>query len=1194
MLVYFTEIQSIKHFYGLDSFYTFIFYSPFMISKKSGQLLFIVFGALVISSCERHTLFNELTPRETGIEFNNLLNINDSLTVLEFEYMYNGAGVAVADFDLDGQQDIYFTGNMVSNRLYRNLGNWKFEDITQSAGVGSTNWSNGVAIVDINQDGYPDIYVSRGGPRGSSAKDRANLLFINKGLRNGKVYFEEEAADWGLADDSYSVQAAFFDYDGDKDLDMYLLSNALVDFNRNTSRPKDRTGKAPSVDKLFRNNGNNTFTDVSSEAGILIEGFGLGVEICDMNEDGWPDIYVSNDFLTDDLLYINAKNGTFRNEIASYFQHLTFNGMGNDIADINNDGLMDVVVLDMLPPDNERWKLTMMGNNYDEFKTGLSYGYQPQYIRNTLQLNNGNGSFSEIGQLAGISATEWSWSALLADFDHDGLKDLCITNGYRQDITNLDFMVYGNRILTMGTEDANRKQRLEELNKLPGIKIPNYLFRNTGNLKFEDISRDAGFTKPTYSNGMAYADFDNDGDLDLVINNIDDPAGLFENQSPSKNNNHYIRFVFEGEEPNISGIGSQVELLYDGQKQKQYFTPYRGYLSSVQYGLHFGLGPVSRIDSVLVTWPDGKQQLLRGVETNQVVKLEYSDAGQAAGLKEEQPSFFSRADTTAQLFTHREDEFVDFKIQPLLPHMHSRNGPGLAVADINGDGLEDCFIGGAAGQAGAFLIQQANGGFLKSEMSESVHEDMGSLFFDADNDGDQDLYIVSGGASFQLGDPLYRDRIFKNDGSGNFIKTGALPEWNISGSVVTAADYNKDGFIDLFVGGRVRPGEYPLAPESVLLKNKGHGGEVQFEKDKQHGFPSDLGMITAALWTDFNNDTWPDLIVAGEFTPIRIFRNNGGVLKEISETTGLSHTNGWWNSITAGDFDKDGDMDYILGNLGLNSRYKASPEEPLCIYAKDYDKNGQIDPVMCYYIDGENYVAHSRNDLIEQINVMRGRFRSYSDYAKATFEESFMKEELADAYVVKSEVFANSYLENLGDGKFELTPLPKLAQIAPMYGMLVGDYNGDQHLDLLSVGNFYSGEVFSGQYDASIGWLLAGDGKGGFVPVDVRESGFFVPGDAKALVSLWTGDEQLVLASINNGPLVGHTFSRNNEKRYKAKPGDMAALVHYPDLSVQRFEFYYGSGYLSQSSRTLVIPAGASSVIIIDHEGRETEILSIL
>jgi hypothetical protein len=634
--------------------------------------------------------------------------------------------------------------------------------------------------------------------------------------------------------------------------------------------------------------------------------------------------------------------------------------------------------------------------------------------------------------------------------------------------------------------------------------------------------------------------------------------------------------------------------LYEGRKQKQYFTPYRGYLSSVQYGLHFGLGSVTGIDSVLVTWPDGKQQLLREVKADQEVKLEYSDAAPMKDFVEEQPSTaFKRADTIARLFTHQEDEFVDFKIQPLLPHMHTRNGPGLAVADINGDGLEDCFVGGATGQAGVFLIQQEDGGFQRSEMTESAYEDMGSLFFDADNDGDQDLYVVSGGGSFQQGDTLYRDRFFKNDGSGKFIRTDAFPELNVSGSVVAAADYNKDGFLDLFVGGRVRPGEYPLAPESVLLKNKGRHGEVRFEKDPQHGFLTNLGMVTAALWTDFNNDTWPDLIVAGEFTPIRIFLNKSGVLKEISETTGLRHTNGWWNSIAAGDFDEDGDMDYILGNLGLNSRYKASPEEPLCIYAKDYDKNGQIDPVMCYYIDGENYVAHSRNDLIEQINAMRGRFRTYSDYAKATFEESFMKEELTDAYVVKSEIFANSYLNNLGNGKFELSALPRIAQIAPMYGMLVGDYNGDRHLDLLSVGNFYSGEVFSGQYDASIGWLLAGDGDGGFVPIDVRESGFFVPGDAKGLVSLWNGDRQLILASINNGPLVGHTFPRNKEMRYEAKPGDVAALVRYPDQSIQRFEFYYGSGYLSQTSRTLAIPAGASSVIILDKEGRETEILSL-
>ncbi len=1167
-------------------------FSPYICSR----MLLMSLAACLSCNDTESLHFQEKPPRKTGVSFANQLEYTDNLTVLEFEYMYNGAGVAIADFDKDGWQDLYFTGNMVSNRLYRNLGDWKFEDITDTSGAGSSNWSNGVSIVDINQDGYPDIYVSKGGPRGSEGKDRANLLFINKGMEGGGLQFEEAAAAWGLADEGYSVQSVFFDYDRDGDLDMYLLSNALVDFNRNTSRPKDRTGKAPSADKFFRNNGDGTFTDVSAEAGILIEGFGLGVEVCDINLDGWPDVYVSNDFLTDDLLYINLRNGTFRNEISGYFEHLTFNGMGNDIADINNDGLMDVVVLDMLPEDNTRWKLTMMGNNYDEFMNGLSYGYHPQYIRNTLQLNNGNGSFSEVGQIAGMASTEWSWSALLADFDQDGLNDLCVTNGYRQDITNLDFMVYGNRVLTMGTEEANRKQRLEELNKLPGIKLHNYFFKNMGDLQFRDTSKEVGFTKPTYSNGMAYGDLDNDGDLDLVINNIDDPALLYENKLAPGPGNQYLTVGFKGENPNLEGIGSTVQLFYGAATQQRYFTPYRGYLSTMEATLHFGLGNTGMLDSLRVTWPDGRQQLLTNIRSNQKVILDYREATEAKSLPgKRKQTPFQEMDSIGLAHSHKEDDFVDFKIQPLLPHMHSRNGPGLAVADINTDGKEDYFIGGASGEAGILFIQDENGQFRQHTFQDIAAEDMGAVFFDADNDGDQDLYVVSGGSSYPAGDERYQDRFYTNDGTGGFTRADALPENTTSGSVVTAADYDKDGLLDLFVGGRVRPGEYPLSPASMLLKNNSDAKQIRFTPDNQKN-PSlcgELGMVTAALWTDFNNDTWPDLIIAGEFMPIRFFQNRNGQLVEVTGQTGLKNTHGWWNSIVAGDFDNDGDSDYILGNLGLNSRYKASAAEPLCIYAKDYDKNGQIDPVMCYYIDGENYIAHSRNDLIEQINAMRGRFRTYSDYANATFDESFTREELADALVVKSETFASSYVENLGDGTFKLTPLPRKAQIAPIYGMLVEDYTGDGNMDLLAVGNFFSGEVFSGRYDASIGWLLAGDGKGNFDPVDVTKSGFYVPGDAKALVRLPREEKELVIASINNSPVKAFAFNRDPARLYYAKPGDRVAFVTLKNGKVQKTEFYYGSGYLSQGSRILYIPADAVSVTIQDINGKYTENLQL-
>lgn len=1163
-------------------------------------ILSIVLVVLFLSCTNRSQdlLFEKHTTSKTGIDFNNELIIDGELVVLDFEYMFNGAGVAVSDFDNDGLQDIYFTGNMVSNRMYKNLGNWNFKDITNSSNTGSTDWSNGVAVVDINQDGWKDIYVSKGGPRGSTAKERANLLFINKGIVDGELKFEEQASAYGLDDSSYSVQSTFFDYDGDGDLDMYLLCNALVDFNRNTSRPKDRNGKAPSKDKLFRNDGPTEsgqlkFTDVSRESGILVEGFGLGVEVCDINLDGWLDIYVSNDFLTDDLLYINQKDGTFKNSISDYIKHLTFNGMGSDIGDINNDGLMDIVVLDMLPPDNKRWKLTMMGNNYDEHENGLSYGYQPQYIRNTLQVNNGNGSFSEMGLLANIAATEWSWGPLIADYDNDGYNDLMITNGYRQDITNLDFMVYSNQTLTMGTIEANKEARLRELNKYPGIKVHNYLYRNKGGLQFEDISIDAGFSDQTYSNGMAYADLDNDGDLDLVINNIDDPAGIFENKSVASDQNNYLRVQLIGSDQNIEGIGANVTAYYNNQTQKKFNTSVRGYLSTVEQTLHFGLGATKQLDSLSVVWPDGKQQLITSVATNQLITLNYSDANSSITqvASDDRETSFKLVEPIGVDFKHEEDYFVDYKIQALLPHMHSKNGPGISVSDVNGDNLEDFYIAGAHDQKGALFLQNENQSFDKIELGEIDQEGMGSLFFDADNDGDQDLYVVGGGTSYE-NNTLYQDCFYQNDGSGTFKKTDAIPESTISGSVVTAADYDKDGDLDLFVGGRIRPGEYPLAVESRLLENNSKNGVVKFEKDPQaiNDVFSNLGMVTAALWTDFNNDDWQDLIVVGEFMAIRFIENQRGILTDVTSSIGLEHSNGWWNSINGGDFDKDGDTDYILGNLGLNTRYKASEEEPLSIYSKDFDKNGQIDPILCYYVDGENQISHSRGDLVAQISSMRGRFRTYSDYATTSFKESFSKSELKDSYVVQCHTLANSYLENLGDGTFKLSQLPLFAQEAPMYGILTGDYNSDGNLDILAVGNFYNGEVFTGRYDASIGWFLEGNGDGSFERVEVSESGFYIQEDAKSLVNLFLGDKELIISGINNNSPKIYEVNQKLGKLYRPNATDISARIQFKDGSEQKVEFYYGSGYLSSASRQLKSSTVVESISVKNSLGEETVI----
>ena len=838
---------------------------------------------MIFWSCQEdgNTLFEPMSPASTGINFANEILFTDSLSVLEFEFIYNGAGVAVGDFNNDQLLDIYFTGNMTTNRLYLNKGDWQFEDITEAAGLITSGWSNGVSLVDINQDGFLDIYVSRGGPRGTSAQDRANLLYIN----NGNLGFTESAAAYGLDNSEYTVQSAFFDYDLDGDLDVYLLSNALVNFNRNTSRPIDATGKAPSVDKLFRNNGDLSFSEVSEEAGILIEGFGLGVEICDINEDQWPDIYISNDFLTDDLLYINQQNGSFKNEAASYLKHQTYNGMGNDLADFNNDGLLDIAVLDMLPEDNRRRKLTMMGNNYDEYQNNIQYGYQPQYIRNTLQLNNGNGTFSEIGQLAGIDATDWSWSVLFADYDNDGHKDLFITNGYRKDVTNLDFVVYGQQVLAMGEREANRQQRLHALNELPGAKLPNYMFRNQKDLTFLNTTKEWGLNEPSYSNGAAYADFDNDGDLDLVISNIDEVASLYKNKSRELNDtsSNYLKVRLLGPPGNQQGLGAKIRLYYGNQMQYQYFTPYRGYLSTVDPQLHFGLGTLTKIDSFQIVWPDGSLQSIYNVPVNQSLSIKYQPSDSPGPLHHQPTTYFREVAGSINIdHRHEENIYVDFKIQPTLPHMHSRNGPGLSVADIDNNGLHDFYVGGATGFSGTYFLQNPDGTMNHQTLNlDSASEDMGVLFFDADGDGDQDLYVTSGGSAHIDNLSPYQDRLYSNDGHGNFAyQSEALPRITESSSCVVAGDYDHDGDLDLFVGGRVRPGSYPLTPQSYLLLNESGSNdeEIRFRRATAT-IPDDfeaMGMVTSALWTDYNNDGWLDLIVVGEFMPIKFYTNMEG------------------------------------------------------------------------------------------------------------------------------------------------------------------------------------------------------------------------------------------------------------------------------------------------------------------------------
>ncbi len=1073
-----------------------------------------------IVSCGRNadTLFISLPSAHTGINFSNDIEEDSIDNIYNFMNIYTGAGVGVGDIDNDGLTDIFMAGNRVSSKLYRNNGGLTFEDITKKSGLSSDRWATGVSMVDIDQDGWLDIYVCVSG--GGAVAERANQLYINQ--KDGT--FKEEAEAYGLADTAQATQAAFFDYDKDGDLDMFLIINP-VDYalsSVNTIRPKKKEGESNSTDKLYRNNSNGTFTDVSAKAGILIEGYSLGLGIADVNNDGWPDVYISNDFMTNDVLYLNQGDGTFKDAAHTLFKHTSFAGMGNDIADFNNDGLMDIMVLDMLPEDNHRQKTIVPAGSFDKLQMLADRGYTPQYTRNTLQLNNGNGSFSEIGQFSGIDQTDWSWSVLLADYDNDGYKDAFVTNGFRRDLGDLDYINYQQQELSspFGSKENRKQKKLEAIKNLPSAAVKNYFFRNKGDLSFDKVSEEWGIREKSLSNGSAFADLDNDGDLDLIVNNINEKASILENKSETNPSNTFLTIRLEGKQGNLQGIGTSLSLETHGMRQ--YYQHYlsRGYESSVDPQIHFGLGNAKKVDSLSVLWPDGKRQVLTDISPGQTITLRYANAKKATEKptkKNEKVLFREVSQELGTIYRHQENKFNDFNVQPLIPHMQSKNGPHIATGDINGNGLDDFYVGGSAGYSGSFFLQDQKGGFVERPLDQDINsEDIGALFFDADADGDNDLYVVSGGSEFQKGGKEYQDRLYLNDGKGYFTRDStALPEMKTSGSIVSSFDFDQDGDLDLFVGGRVVPGEYPLPPKSYLLRNdSGKFTDVTAELCSEL---SDLGMVTAALWTDYDGDGSTDLMLAGEFMPITIFKNDGTKFTEVTREAGLSKTNGWWNSLACGDFDHDGDKDYLAGNLGTNSRYRASIEEPLCIYAKDYDNNGSIDPVMCYYNDGKNYLAHTRDEIIKQISAMRLRFKTYESYADITFSEAFLPQELENAYVVHAEIFESSFIENLGDGTFAVLPLPNRAQLAPINGIETMDVNQDGNLDVLLVGNNYSGEASIGNHDAGIGLCLLGDGKGDFRSVTTAKSGFFVDGDAKDIktVSRKNG-ESLILVGINS------------------------------------------------------------------------------